>query len=47
MSIPANWNTSPDRDSINPKIGEVIMRAVSPELKYGFSNNILIMKDTL
>lgn len=49
IDIPSEWNVlSKDEDNIpNPKNWEITLAARSEELKYGFSNNILILTQAL
>lgn len=47
MNIPSTWKTSVDRPLPLPQNGTVVLTAISPDVQYGFSNNILIMEDML
>lgn len=49
MSIPSNWNILSASGNIlpKPKNGEIAFAASSTELKYGFSNNLLILSQKL
>jgi hypothetical protein len=47
MDIPSNWSTDSDKSIPEPKNGEIVLKAVSSEIRYGFSNNIIIMRDQL
>jgi hypothetical protein len=47
MDIPDTWSTTPSRDIPTPRKWVVALTAISPEVRYGFSNNIIIMKDSL
>ena len=47
MDIPANWSTKIDKNLPTPKNGAIVLTALSPEVRYGFSNNILILEDSL
>lgn len=47
MSIPASWKTTIDTHLPTPRNGTVVLTAVSPEVRYGFSNNIIILEDLL
>lgn len=48
MQIPSEWSASGSVDNL-PSLpnGEIVMAAVSPEKKYNFSNNIVIIADKL
>ena len=47
MNIPDTWASAMAASLPTPRHGEVVMTAVSPEVRYGFSNNIVIMQDVL
>ncbi len=47
MSVPSTWNTTPSVSLPMPRHGQVVLTAISPEIRYGFSNNIIIMQDAL
>jgi hypothetical protein len=47
MDIPEDWTTTPSQTIPTPKNGAVVLTAISPEVRYGFSNNIIIMRDSL
>lgn len=50
MSLPSNWNIlSGTGNTIlpKPKNGDIVLAASSNELKYGFSNNILVLSQDI
>lgn len=50
MSLPSNWNIlsgTGNANLPNPKNGEIALAASSSELKYGFSNNILVLSQKI
>lgn len=48
MKIPSNWTSSGTIDSLpTPWQWEVVLWSVSPDKKYNFSNNILVLKEEL
>lgn len=47
IDIPEGWVTTPSQTIPTPKNGTVVLTAISPEVRYGFSNNIIVMKDSL
>lgn len=49
MNIPSNWNIITKESNIlpNPRNSQIELAVSSPELKYGFSNNLLILSQTL
>lgn len=49
ISIPANWEVMTDKENIlpEPSEGKIELSAQSPEPKWGFTNNILILSDDL
>lgn len=47
MQIPNNWNYNGTTDNLNAGRGTIILGAVSPDKKYNFANNIVIIEDDL
>ena len=49
IMIPTNWNILKDNENIlpKPKNWEISLATTSDELKYGFSNNLLILSQNL
>lgn len=47
MQVPAIWTTNTGVLLGNPKIGSLELALISPEVRYGFSNNLIIIRDTL
>ena len=47
MHVPDTWTSDVTRALPTPRHGSVVMTAVSPEVRYGFSNNIVVMQDVL
>lgn len=47
MSLPKSWTPLASTDAPTPHHGSLVTAYISPEVKYGFSSNILVMKDTL
>jgi hypothetical protein len=47
MNVPDTWVNNTTATLPIPRHGTISMTAVSPEVRYGFSNNIIIMQDTL
>ncbi len=47
MLVPKTWTLVKASDVPSPRIGTVEVAYTSPDVKYGFSNNIIIMHDTL
>lgn len=48
MKVPTNWSSSSVTDSLPaPSHGNIVLWAVSPEKKYNFSPNILIIREQL
>lgn len=49
MNIPSNWNIITKESNIlpNPRNSQIELAVSSPELKYGFSNNLLILSQAL
>lgn len=47
MEVPKTWTESTGALALNPKKGTIELAMISPEVKYGFSNNLIIMQDEL
>lgn len=47
MQIPKTWTLVKATDVPSPRVGTVEMAYTSPDVKYGFSNNIIVLRDTL
>jgi hypothetical protein len=49
MNIPSNWSLINSESEIlpNPKTSQIELAVSSEELKYGFSNNLLILSQKL
>lgn len=47
MQIPKTWTQVKATDVPSPRVGTVEMAYTSPDVKYGFSNNIIVLHDTL
>lgn len=47
MQIPALWKTNTGNNIPNPKSGSLALALISPDIRYGFSNNLVIMQDSL
>lgn len=47
MQVPSLWTTNTGTVLPIPKFGTVELALISPIVKYGFSNNLIIMKDNL
>jgi hypothetical protein len=45
--VPKNWSGSSIEALPNPRIGSIIAAYVSPDVKAGFSNNLVILQDIL
>ncbi len=47
MQVPKTWVAAQPQNIPAPRHGSILLAFVSPEVKYGFSNNLIIMQDTL
>ena len=47
LSVPEDWTEPKNTDLPSPRQGEIAVSLLSPEVKYGFSNTLLVMKDVL
>lgn len=47
MQVPASWSANTGTLLWSPKTGSIELMLVSAEVRYGFSNNLVIMKDSL
>lgn len=47
ISYPTTWNEVKNTDLPHPYRGMIVFARVSPEIKYGFSQNMLVMQDSL
>ena len=47
LSVPEDWTAPKNTDVPTPRQGEIALSLLSPEVKYGFSNTLLVMKDIL
>lgn len=47
MQVPALWNVNTGVLLGSPKSGSLELALMSPDVRYGFSNDLIIMKDTL
>lgn len=47
IQIPSTWTTNTGLILPIPKTGSLELALISPEVRYGFSNNLIIMKDSL
>lgn len=47
MSVPKTWAQTQTGSLPSPHHGVIVTAYTSPEVKYGFANNLLIMQDTL
>lgn len=47
LSLPKTWILTQPSEIPTPYYGTVAVAYISPEVKYGFASNLLIMKDTL
>lgn len=46
LQVPKNWSWSTNTLA-QPHIGEIVLSLVSPDTQYNFSNNLVVMRDTL
>ncbi len=47
MQVPKTWTEANKQSVPAPRHGSVLLAFVSPEVKYGFSNNLIVMQDSL
>jgi len=47
MQVPALWKVNSGMLLGNPKFWSLELALVSPDVRYGFSNNLIVIKDTL
>ena len=47
IALPTTWTLAKSSEVPTPHYGILAVAYVSPEVKYGFSSNVIIMKDTL
>lgn len=47
LQVPKNWTPNTQSNLPTPKIGSIALSYISPEVKYGFSNNLLVLTDAL
>lgn len=47
VQVPSLWTTNTAALLQNPKSGVLELALISPDVRYGFSNNLVIMKDAL
>lgn len=47
MQVPALWAANTGALTPTPKSGTLELAIVSPDVRYGFSNNLIIMRDSL
>ena len=47
MQVPKTWTEAKKQDIPAPRHGNILLAFVSPEVKYGFSNNLIVMQDSL
>ena len=47
IQVPDAWKTNTGVTLSTPKSGTIELALVSPDIRYGFSNNLVIMKDAL
>ena len=47
MLLPKTWTGVKSTDMPSPRVGSLLAAYKSPDAKYGFSNNIIIMHDTI
>lgn len=47
MQVPQNWTNATGATLLSPKIGNIVLSLLSPDMKYGFSNNLMVMQDVL
>lgn len=47
MQIPAAWSVNSGITLPVPKNGTLELALISPDVRYGFSNNLIVMKDSL
>lgn len=47
LMVPKTWTPPKTKDLPSPKKGTIALSLVSPEIKYGFANNLVILSDTL
>lgn len=47
MQLPEKWSTSGSVDGVTSGNGELVLASVSPEKKYNFSDNIVVLVDSL
>jgi hypothetical protein len=47
MQVPTLWKSNTGVLLPNPKSGSLELALISPDVRYGFSNNLVIMKDNL
>lgn len=47
LLLPKSWTGVARSELPNPRSGAIVLAYRSPEVKYGFANNIVIMKDAL
>ena len=47
MEVPPLWTAKTGAILPNPRTGTVLLALVSPDTSYGFSNNLIVMQDSL
>lgn len=47
ISVPKAWIQAKSNEIPLPRHGNIVTAYISPDVKYGFSNNLIIMKDVL
>lgn len=47
MQVPDLWKTNTASLLPNPKTGTLELTLISPDVRYGFSNNLVVMEDSL
>lgn len=47
MQVPKAWTSATGATVLSPKVGSIAASLISPDVKYGFSNNLIIIRDEL
>ena len=47
ISVPKSWTQAKPNEIPTPRHGSIEVAYISPDMKYGFSNNFIVMKDAL
>jgi hypothetical protein len=47
IQVPSLWTASTGSATPTPRAGSIALALVSPDIRYGFSNTLIVMRDTL